>query len=509
MTLSRSFALLTIGGLLCGCRSLSEEARTAARLLGQRTAIARSELNEAKDSLQRLTSGSDYGFYRRYAEREKWGEVLRQVEGEVSSVEAKVSSDIAKRVADNSPDSNEPILRLAAESNAILDRALVRLRLPRERASAIRQARDEGPKEVGLLATSVSDLENRTRPKFVQCDALAREFAWKAQDLAQRRAAMSSKLDGAKSALETARNQLSSKAPDYALVADSVAKARQTLKEGDVALEELSTRLDQLGRSYSKTLIDMRIDSYLTVGRSSWNEWSDYDTESVQTLGPVTVTPEIEEYLEKLGDGEIDEAEVRRLGVDPYQNMPSDHDRQEFWIEDFGSRYYHRYSVFENGAQTETEWVPVSEAYFDANEENLGMDVVTKPYGYYEDETSEIASPPGLSYVGNPRYGSWSGTYWHWHGPYVWFDSLYGGNRYSRQDYDYWNAGFRGRKPWYGTRQGASAEEEERYGSGSGRVMRYYGGSHWSRTGGFQRQDTSLRGAGSAFRAGGPGGGGK
>jgi hypothetical protein len=299
-----------------------------------------------------------------------------------------------------------------------------------------------------------------------------------------------------------------------AAFADAFNAVKHHVGETGLVSNDLRARLDQLGRSYSKTLHDMRMDPHVTVGRSSWDEASDYDTEQTHYLGPVPMRAEMEEELEAIGEGEIDEAFVRRLGINPRENLRPDHNRREFWIEDFGARYYHRYILFENDRKTETDWMPVSEAFFEEHEDHLGMDIVTKPYGYYEDEAIKVAAPPGLAYVGNPHYGSWRRgsdgvEFWQWLPAYMFFNSMFGGNRYTRRDYQYWNGTFRGRRPWYGLHPGDPQEEEEQYGSGSGRVIRYYGNSDWSRTGGFRRQDGSVRGAGRSFRGGGPGGSGK
>jgi len=35
------------------------------------------------------------------------------------------------------------------------------------------------------------------------------------------------------------------------------------------------------------------------------------------------------------------------------------------------------------------------------------MEILSKPYGYYESEKLKNASPIGINYVGNSKYGEW------------------------------------------------------------------------------------------------------
>jgi hypothetical protein len=132
-----------------------------------------------------------------------------------------------------------------------------------------------------------------------------------------------------------------------------------------------------------------------------------------------------------------------------------------------------------------------------------------KPYGSFEEETIKTATPAGMAYVGNPAYGRWQtdpkggGSFWEFYGKYRLIGDLLGGDRYYRTEYDTWNRDYRGRKPYYGP------DDDDKYGSGSRGAQTRYAGSTYAQHGGFKGSDHSVRGAGSAARGGGPGGGGK
>ena len=90
--------------------------------------------------------------------------------------------------------------------------------------------------------------------------------------------------------------------------------------------------------------------------------------------------------------------------------------------------YYHKYRIIrETKAQT-TDWMEVSKDFYRANEENLGMSLLSRKEG----QEITTVSPPGYHYVGDSRYGKWStdrsgNTFWEWYGKYALFSSLFGG----------------------------------------------------------------------------------
>ena len=67
-------------------------------------------------------------------------------------------------------------------------------------------------------------------------------------------------------------------------------------------------------------------------------------------------------------------------------------------------RYYHKYTKVTNDKKEETDWIKVKETSFEKYENDIGNEIITKPYGKYEDEKNEVAAPPGYNYVGNRRY---------------------------------------------------------------------------------------------------------
>lgn len=140
----------------------------------------------------------------------------------------------------------------------------------------------------------------------------------------------------------------------------------------------------------------------------------------------------------------------------------------------FVKTYLHKYKVvtLDNDSipQVETTgWEEVSEKFFFAHENDMGMEVASKA----EDGTvSKISGPAGhANYVGNPRYGEWrtdnsGNSFWSFYGKYRLMTDIFGwGSRpiYRNDYYDYRN-NYYGRRPYYGN---VSSSGNPRYGTNS------------------------------------------
>ncbi len=149
-----------------------------------------------------------------------------------------------------------------------------------------------------------------------------------------------------------------------------------------------------------------------------------------------------------------------------------------------------------------TDFVP-------ANLEFLGMAILAKPYGVFESDQLKEAAPPGMAYVGNSQYGEWkkdnSGNqFWSWYGKYALFSSLfffppsyYGYNSWNR-----WNTGYRHNKPYFGTTKTGS----QKFGTSGSYIKKSprFQSSTFAKSGGLKTRATSVRGAASNLRGGGP-----
>jgi hypothetical protein len=120
--------------------------------------------------------------------------------------------------------------------------------------------------------------------------------------------------------------------------------------------------------------------------------------------------------------------------------------------------YFHKYTTLIEKADTvlveESGWEKVSDVFFNANIDNLGMAIVTKKDG----NLSKVASPAGYdNFVGNEKYGRWENSggssFWQFYGQYAFMSSLFNmmGNPARRSYWDeYRGGGYYGSRPYYG-----------------------------------------------------------
>ncbi len=120
----------------------------------------------------------------------------------------------------------------------------------------------------------------------------------------------------------------------------------------------------------------------------------------------------------------------------------------------FFKEYYHQYRViYENESgdvqEKTTEWYPVSKDFFEANINNMGMEIAAKgPDG----KVTKTVGPPGYgAYVGNEKYGRWvqrdGGSFWEFYGKFALMNSLFNMMAFPARR-TYWNDY---RRSYYGT----------------------------------------------------------
>lgn len=94
-------------------------------------------------------------------------------------------------------------------------------------------------------------------------------------------------------------------------------------------------------------------------------------------------------------------------------------------------------------------WERVTKTYFWKRENDLGMEVASMDSSGV---LSKVATPAGYTnYVGNSRYGSWSGGYWSWYGRYAMYSTMF--HMMSPTPYGYYGSyynSYRGSRSYYG-----------------------------------------------------------
>ncbi len=518
-------ASLASGLVACG---LPEDLRTRAESLAERIDRESEAVDSRSQALSRFLAEEQHAHLRRYAEGEDWSAHFDEARGEIDHGRSLFETEVAPLLESDRAEDETSLRGQLTRLTASLDRAAELVREPASRAAFLEDVRLHGGDQLSEARAAVAAATAAADDLEGEVARAAVEYPAKAEDLAGRIAAVRRNRDETNAQLEVAEDELPGLArgdANLARLGDATAAAAAGAAALGVAEAALRGRVAELYRSYSKTLVDMKQEGAVEIGRTSWNDAYDFPRET-ETRSWVDVSPEDLETLEAVGDRpiaklssffgrksltiEIDQRLWDALRVDAVAGLPRGDDSAEFWVGDSRARYYHRYAVVEGETSQETDWQEVSEEVFEDNYDDLGMDILAKPYGLYEDEALREAAPPGMAYVGDSRYGQWEEDaqgrrQWAWGQNFLFYYLLFGGPRhhYYYNDWGRWNRDYRGRSAWYGANDSYGT-----YGSRTRNSPRY-AGSGFGRSGGFGRADRSIRGAGPGGRGGGPGGGGK
>lgn len=314
---------------------------------------------------------------------------------------------------------------------------------------------------------------------------------------------------------------------------DIIAKSNINIKAES---EKQTNKINELFHSYSKIISDMKEVYFVTVGRVSWDESSDWDNENTYIYPAREVSLKTFEYFDSVSEQEMgslggglfsstssdqistnwDRSKVDSLNINARESLPSGDDSANFWIENMYVDTYHKYTIIEDGKSKETDWVKVDEAFFESNINNLGMEILSKPYGFYEDEKIVTAAPAGMSYVGNKHYGSWKtdssgNSFWHYYGMYSFMNNMIGGNNYSRNDWTSYGDNRRNNQGYYGKDNSYGTYGSKTYKSGSRYAKSDYVRKNRDDIMSYKHSKTKSgsRDFGHKARGRGPGGGGK
>ncbi len=163
-------------------------------------------------------------------------------------------------------------------------------------------------------------------------------------------------------------------------------------------------------------------------------------------------------------------------------------------------KYFHQYKVIteKDGEPREElqDWQPVSEPFFKANMDNVGMELVAKTE---DGKIVKTPSPPGYSnYVGNEKYGRWTqrndGTsFWEFYGQFMFMNAMFNlvGGSIFQNDYNDYRRNYYGRRSYYGP---ATSGGKKLYGTSG------YSNST-KRTSAFQRKVSTVKSKTSTFKS--------
>jgi len=474
----------------CGlpARTREEAQRTVAAIDAENADIAQKEA-----AYRTFVASSAYAPYRIYAEREKWAGQFDYARAKAAAAKTTYEQYVTPLLKKNDSRDDYPVEIQTSRINRLISEARAYAEIPQRRREYVDQVGRTYPlllKEStgnadatkAALASLLAE-RDKARGAFPARDADIEKRVQPVQKLADDAARASQKVSF------EAANASAGRPADFVVLGDN---AQLLLRNANTIREDARTadgQLKSLSASYSKALADMKAVYYITVTRWAWNDDADYPTTHTYSYGRRELTGDAFDYFNSLPESlpyvmkgsigwfgpryqlheGVSADRWNALGIDPNQEAIRGDNAAEYGFA-LSADYFHKYLVTENGETHETDWQKVDETMFENHVDDLGMDIVSKPFGTFEDEKITNPTPAGLAFVGNPRYGQWQtddrGTsFWAWYGAYRLFGDLLGARgqpyMYRRDEWDTWSTRYRG-QPYYGE----DKDKHERYGTG-------------------------------------------
>ncbi len=493
------FLLIMISLMMTGCWNKQFKRRVKA--IPEKIEFVKEKIAEKRSNYQDFTKSANYSKVKVYAERENWVDHLKKAEETIAGADSKYNTQMIPLLKKQKKETIPQAEALTKDIEAVMKTAGYESAYPMQRAEKILFAIDKTDE----LLDSNAKVTNTAETTIEEHNKLAvkaqEDYSNKQEDIQNRIKSIDMNWENLQNADKIVISESKSDNPDYALIVDKSQLMTDELNIIKKKYGDDKTKIEQLYRCYTKTLIDMKMESHpwVLLVKYAWSNYAEYDnTRQVGEKKEYLSTDEYERYADKFN--QYPDGFLVKRGSD-----------YEIWAEelDVTEKYYHKFAITENGERTETNWWEVSEETYENYEDDLGMDVVAKPYGFYEDEKLTQSTPEGMALVGNKECGRWerdrSGNrYWAWYGRYHFYGTLFGGRRYYYDDWNTWHGSYRGRKSYYGRDEGVYGT----YGSAVQSDKRYQRSS-FGKTKSFKSQATSVRGAGKTSRGRGPGAGGK
>ncbi len=527
--------LLGLVSGLSGCgEGLPDSIRKAADSLSAAVKTAENVISREQEKYKAVQGSDKFAPVVPFAKKENWPSKFTDAGQTLNRARDLIEKQLTPLIKKNRPETAEQVRQQIERIQNEIQAAENLSRYPMKRFALISTAiadapaiRDKALQQAGQIRETILNFETGPFNKALN-------------DFPDSREAITSKItplrnieQEAQSSAQVIETQFtahkSDAGADYAAFADSAQVIERSFNDLKTTDPNARQQLDQLYKSYTKILKDMKVVYQVTVMRESWNENSDYydpvqtrftrevpedvydavTADNVDSIGEITAGFSGSRFSSKVGSA------WEKLDITPGENWPGrGHNAASFWVEDTSEQYFHQYILENDGETTETPWQQVDESVYDANLEYLGMALLAKPYGTFEQDRLTQPAPPGMAYVGNPQYGEWkednSGDrFWSWYGKYAFFSNLFffPPLYYGYSSWYGWHNNYRYKKPYFGkTKQGF-----QQFGTFGTAVKKSptFQNTTFAKSGGFKSQASSVRGASSGLRGGGPKGKGK
>lgn len=541
--LTKSILLILSIVLLSGCEGLPENlVEEIERMEGKQDRLTRF-IEQRETELTDLSKHNESEFLTHYSQSEDWAEHFTKANRQLEKAKTLYEDEISPFYDKDDPKDATSVFKLNKQFSEFIQSSTASARYVNERITFLINSRDNSSAIHSKANQHLFEM-NRLQDELSKTTQQAiSTYPNKSDDLNSRLLSISKLVNQSESSHSQLnieydkKTEHSIKFVDYAVIGDQAQTIEKSLSEVNKQEEETNRKISQLEKSYVKVLTDQRVEYYLVIRRASWCDGEYCGNGSESSYSPIKVDSTVFEYfdssqiatlatLRRSWGRETFKINVKKdmwkaLSLNEKYRLNRNHTEADYWIQKSYTKTFHKYVEIENDQSKETGWQSVSETYFWKQYDNLGMAILTKPYGFYEEDAITDAQPVGMATIAEPvvkdgvatgsnRYGEWRQSnglsFWHYYGMYHMYRGLVGPSRYGYNDWSGYNGRRRG-SSYYGRNNrwgtfGSSTYSNSRY-QNSGFARANSGAVYSARTG-KRASSSSVRGASSSNRNRGP-----
>lgn len=541
--LSKSILLILSISILSGCEGLPDNlVEEVERMEGKQERLERF-IAQRKNELSELSKHNDSEFLMHYSQSEDWTQYFSIASAQLDKARNLYNNEITPFYDKDDPKDSTSVFKLNKMHSEYMKNSNISTRYVNERIAFLIESRDNASLIQEKAKQHLFEISRLQDELLIESKKAIANFPNKSVDLESRQSLINDLakiVEESNSQLNNEYNKRSNSSNefvDYAIIGEQGQLIEKKLTEATKQQKETKNKISQLEKSYVKVLADQRIEYFLTITRASWCEGEYCGNGSETSYSPIKVDSTVFEYFDSSQVATL--ATIRRswgsenlkinvkkdmwkaLSLNERYRWDRNHTDADYWIQKLYTKTFHKYVEIEDDQSKETGWQSVSETYFLKQYDNLGMAILTKPFGFYDEDAITDAQPVGMATIAEPvlkdgvasgsnQYGEWRQSnglsFWHYYGMYHMYRGLVGPSRYGYNDWNGYNSRHRGAS-YYGRNNrwgtfGSSTYSNSRY-QNSG-FARANSSTVYSARTGKRASSSSIRGASSSNRNRGP-----
>jgi len=276
----------------------------------------------------------------------------------IKNLELKSLDKLIKK--DDSDDQTKVLIKLTRLKND-LNKVKENILFPFKRIKKYKEIISKLNKTIPSLNNKIIKVKNNLNKYQKISNNSKKEFPNKKEDIILKDKKLDIIFIKINNTLTILNNQNKLKNKDYSLMIKSVETIEKDLKNFKEIKKIYLKKFNELTLSYSKILIDQKERYFVIIGKTSWDNSSDFNTDKIYLYPIKEVSLKTYKYLIKqTGDiakigwfstkALINEKIWKSFNInETSRQQPGHNDSAVWWIQDLPIKYYHKYLIIKNG----------------------------------------------------------------------------------------------------------------------------------------------------------------